>query len=409
MKWEETSRAMWYTGNNTWGSAFHAVIVENMDTSINLTSIFGTDFVGMILLLIILMTKGWSLPARRKESRIILVTIIASIFNCLADALVSLCDGRAGATMRYISIIGNTYLYLYNLLVGIAIIYLIVNHIDRAVIPLQIAFFTILGVVELTLLTLNLFYPLVFRLDENNVYHRCSYFFVFLLAGGLLILYGYTYYFVSKIKNPSLRYFPVWQFLTPILMAVVVQSMVYGVSLLPVGFALAFTGLVICLQNECIYIDKLTGVYNRYELEKFNKSASLFKQEEIGVLMLDLNGFKAINDNYSHEEGDCALVAFADILVNVIRSEGIVIRFAGDEFIVIIRRFRGRKLEEYKTRILSAVDDYNAVSGKPYKLSVALGGDIFPYNSQEADFVAKIDHLMYEDKEEYYKEHPKQR
>ncbi|MBO4687145.1 MAG: GGDEF domain-containing protein [Clostridiales bacterium] len=378
-----------------------------MDTSINLTSIFGTDFVGVILLLIVLLTKGWSLPARRKESRIILVMVIASIVNCLSDALVSLCDGRTGGLMRNICIIGNTYLYLYNLIVGIAIIYMIVSHIDKTVPALQIVFFAVLGVVELTLLTLNLFYPLVFRIDENNVYHRCSYFFVFLLAGALLIVYGYTYYFVSKIKNPSLRYFPVWQFLTPILLAIVVQSLIYGVSLLPVGFALAFTGLVICLQNECIYIDKLTGVYNRYELEKFNKSASPFKHEEIGVLMLDLNGFKAINDNYSHEEGDCALVAFADILVSVIQSEGIVIRFAGDEFIVILRRFRGKSIETYKERILRAVADYNDVSGKPYHLSVAVGGDIFPYNVQESDFVAKIDHLMYVDKEAYYKDHPK--
>jgi len=380
-----------------------------MDTSINVTSIFGTDFVGVVLLLIILLTKGWSLPARKKESRILLVMVIASVINCLGDALVSLCDGREGNLMRAICFVGNTYLYLYNLMVGIAIIYLIVNHIDKTVPPLQIAFFAVLGLVELSLLTLNIFYPVVFRIDDHNVYHRERYFFVFLLAGALLIVYGYTYYFVSKLKNPSLRYFPVWQFLTPILMAIIIQSYVYGVSLLPVGFALAFTGLVICLQNECIYIDKLTGVYNRYELEKVNKSVSFFKQEEIGALMLDLNGFKAINDNYSHEEGDAALVAFADILVDVVRSEGIVIRFAGDEFIIIIRRFKGRSIEEYKSRILEAVAEYNKTSGKPYPLAVAIGGDVFPSSAGESDFVAKIDHLMYKDKEEYYKTHPKER
>ena len=378
-----------------------------MDTSINLTSIFGTDFVGVILLLIILLTKGWSLPARRKESRIILITVLGSIFNCVADAMVSLIDGRSGNLMRYISIIGNTYLYIYYLLVGIAIIYLIVNHIDKTVPKLQIAFFVVLGVVETTLLLLNFFFPVVFYLDENNIYHRCSYYWVFLIAGALMILYGYIYYFLSKIKNPSLRYFPVWQFLTPILLAVVIQSMIYGVSLLPVGFALAFTGLVICLQNECIYIDKLTGVYNRYELDRFKKGSFVLKKEEIGVLMLDLNGFKAINDNYSHEEGDAALVAFADILIGVIQSEGIVVRFAGDEFIIIIRKFKDRKISDYKEKIHSAVTDYNAVSGKPYQLSVAVGGDVFPYDSKASDFVEKIDHLMYADKEEYYKEHPK--
>ena len=123
-----------------------------MDTSINLTSIFGTDFVGVVLLLIILLTKGWNLPARKKESRILLVMVIASIVNCLGDAMVSLFDGRGGSLMRAVCFVGNTYLYLYNLMVGIAIIYLIVNHIDKTVPPLQIAFFTILGLVELILL-----------------------------------------------------------------------------------------------------------------------------------------------------------------------------------------------------------------------------------------------------------------
>ena len=245
------------------------------------------------------------------------------------------------------------------------------------------------------------------------MYHRDNYYIVFLMGGLLLIIYGYTYYFVSKLKNPSLRYFPVWQFLTPIVLALLIQTLVYGVSLQPVGYAIAFAGLVICLQNECIFIDKLTGVYNRYELDNYRKTFMHLRREKVAALMLDLNGFKAINDNYSHAEGDQALIAFADILQKVTRSEGIVIRFAGDEFIVIIRRFKDENIEAYKKKILDAVDAYNETSDKPYKLSAAVGGAIFSesidLDDQDNDVVAKIDHLMYRDKEEYYKTHPKKR
>ncbi|MBO4494522.1 MAG: GGDEF domain-containing protein [Clostridiales bacterium] len=380
-----------------------------MDTTLNLTSVFGTDFAGVILLLVILLTKGWSLPARKKESRIILMMIVLSVFNCLCDALTALLDGRTGFGIRVILLTGNTYLYLYNLIVGISIIYLVVQHIDKTVPKLQVAFFAVLGAVEVTLLICNIFKPLVFSLDENNVYQRGPYYMVFLLAGFVLIFYGYTYYFVSKIQNPALRYFPVWQFLSPIVLAVVIQTALYGVSLLPVGFAIAFVSLVICLQNECIYIDKLTGVYNRYELDKFKKIFPKLKKEKIAAMMLDLNGFKAINDNFSHEEGDAALVAFADILVKVIRNDGLVMRFAGDEFIVIIRKCKDEDIGKYKERIKAAVDEYNETSGKPYPLSVSIGGDVFSYSPEESDFIAKIDQLMYTDKEKYYKEHPKQR
>ena len=374
---------------------------------INLTSIFGTDFAGVFLLLIILLTRGWSLPARRKESQIIFVLVIATIFYCAGDAFVSLCDGKTGRYLRELNILGNTYLYLYNLIVGVGIIYLVVNHIDQTVPKLQIVFFVLLGTIATVLLVLNFFYPLVFHIDSANVYHRDNFYAIFMIAGGMLIIYGYSYYFLSKLKNPSLRYFPVWQFLTPIVMAMLIQAFVYGVSLQPIGYAIAFAGLVICLQNECIYIDKLTGVYNRYELDNIKKTLLHLKKEKVAALMLDLNGFKAINDNFSHAEGDAALIAFADILTSVVKTEGIVIRFAGDEFIIIIRRFKEDSIDRYRDLILAAVDKYNETSGKPYKLSAAIGGDIFTHTGEEDDVIAQIDHLMYKNKKEYYKTHAK--
>ena len=374
---------------------------------INLTSVFGTDFVGVFLLLMILLTKGWSLPARLRESKILLVLIAATVFYCAGDAFLSFIDGRPGTVLRMINIIGNTYLYLYNLIAGIGIIFLVVIHIDKSIPKLQIAFFVVLSTVEVALLCVNFLYPVVFHIDAQNAYHRDSFYVIFLIGGAMMIIYGYTYYFVSKIKNPSLRYFPVWQFLTPIVLALLIQACIYGVSLQPVGYAIAFTGLVICLQNECIYIDKLTGVYNRYELDNFLKLLPRFRREKVAVIMIDLNGFKVINDTYSHAEGDAALIAFANILSHITRSEGTVIRFAGDEFIIIIRRFKDSNIEAYKKKILDAVEEYNASSGKPYKLSAALGGDIFSCSGEQDDIVAKIDHLMYKDKEAYYKTHPK--
>ena len=126
--------------------------------------------------------------------------------------------------------------------------------------------------------------------------------------------------------------------------------------------------------------------------------------------MLDLNGFKSINDDYSHEEGDKALIAFANILVDAIGSEGIVVRFAGDEFIVIMPKFKDIVLADYKRRILEKVDEYNKTSGKPYKLSTAVGGRIFdPHKDDMNDLVNRIDSLMYEDKDKYYEQNERKR
>jgi diguanylate cyclase (GGDEF)-like protein len=266
--------------------------------------------------------------------------------------------------------------------------------------------FWLLCIVEFSLLIVNLFKPIVFEIDDNNVYHRGEYYLIFIIIGFILVLYGYSYYILNKVRNPSLRYFPVIEFLTPILIGNLVQMKIYGISLLPISFVVAFASIVISLQNECIYIDKLTGVYNRYELDKIVKRRHFRRNVRIVAMMLDLNDFKSINDNYSHEEGDNALIAFASILVNVIRSEGLVIRFAGDEFIILIPKFTDVDIDSYKERIQEKISEYNETSGKPYKLSTAIGGRIFdPHTDDMSGLVNKIDTLMYVDKGVYYKEH----
>lgn len=377
-----------------------------METAINMQSVYVTDLVGIAILVIIMVTRGWSLPGRKIESRIMMVLLAVSMFNCVADIYVFQCDGMPGPGYRSILMVGNTYLYMYNLIVGIGIIYLILLHIDRKTRGLHMILFWVLSVIEMALLIVNLFVPIVFEVDENNLYHRGDYYILFVVLGFVLLFYGYSYYMIAKLRNPSLRYFPVLEFLAPILIGNIVQMQMYGISLLPISFAVAFSAITIALQNECIYIDKLTGVYNRYELDKVLKRRHYRRGEKLIAMMLDLNDFKSINDTYSHEEGDQALVTFAKALMEAIGSEGLVIRFAGDEFIILIPVFKPVTIDDYKERIHKKLDEYNGISGKPYKLSTAIGGRIFdPHSENTSGIVNEIDSMMYRDKRDYYHDH----
>ena len=377
-----------------------------MDTAINLQAVYVTDLVGITILVVILATRGWNLPARKDESHILLGLLLFSILNCIADIYVFGCDGLPGLKYYYILLIGNSYLYFYNLIVGIGIIYLIIKHIDRKAKGWHILLFWIIVTTEAVLLIINFFNPVVFRIDENNTYHRGPYYLLFVIIGFILIFYGYLYYLINKLRNPSLRYFPVIGFLTPILLGNAIQMQSYGISLLPISFTVAFSAISISLQNECIYIDKLTGVYNRYELDKVLKGHIFKRKIRIAALMLDLNDFKSINDEFSHEEGDNALVAFASILSETIAAEGIVIRFAGDEFIILIPKFKGNDISIYKEQINANLEKYNETSSKPYKLAAAIGGRIFDSRHDNMDdLVSQIDSLMYSDKKAYYTDH----
>ena len=100
---------------------------------INLHAILVADFIGIAILLVILVTRGWNLPGRKDESHIMLRMLIFSVFNCFVDQVVAYCDGRIGTGyVFYHSLLyaGNTYLYIYNVLVGVFLVHMIVKHID---------------------------------------------------------------------------------------------------------------------------------------------------------------------------------------------------------------------------------------------------------------------------------------
>ncbi|MCR4729828.1 MAG: GGDEF domain-containing protein [Saccharofermentans sp.] len=383
-----------------------------MTPIIDIYAVTVADFIGIAILLVILVSRGWSLPGRKEESHILLRMLIMSVANCIVDQLVAFYDGKLGAGSQFyrtVLLIGNTYLYLYNTLVGIFLVHMIVKHIDSKTSHRKFIVFWIVCFIQVVLLIVNLFTPIVFNIDMNNEYKRGELFMFFIVAGIVLNVYGFAYYIISKIRNPGLRYFPVIEFLMPILLGMIFQAFMYGISLLPACFAVSLAGIVIAFQNECIYVDKLTGIYNRFELDRELKRYQK-RRETIVAYMLDLNGFKKINDNYSHEEGDQALIAFAGILSEVFGSVGTVIRFAGDEFIAIVRKGKESDIALYKQKTMEAVERYNESSGKPYKLSAAVGGRVFDFSKEaNQDLVVVIDEMMYKDKDDYYKDHKRER
>ena len=107
---------------------------------IDVYSVFVADFISVAILLIILVTRGWSLPGRKDESRIMFRMIIASIVNCLVDGLASYLDGRIGAGKEFIHVVlllGNSYLFVYNVMFGTFLVHMIIKHIDKTVSRLQ--------------------------------------------------------------------------------------------------------------------------------------------------------------------------------------------------------------------------------------------------------------------------------
>jgi diguanylate cyclase (GGDEF)-like protein len=251
------------------------------------------------------------------------------------------------------------------------------------------------------MMTLNLFNPIIFEINEQNQYTRGPLFMIKNLLEVILMADGVIIYLVSRYKSGGVKFFPVLQFVTPIFVCVCLQMFYYGISTIWVGIAVGYTSLMLALQNENIFIDKLTGLYNRYYLDKI--SGELKRKRKITMMMLDMNDFKGINDNFGHSQGDDALVSLAEVLQKTVGSEGTVVRYAGDEFVIILNGGDEKTAKAFKQLIKKNLDEFNAHSKKKYKLSASIGVGVFDLEKNNVDrILKKIDKLMYEDKHAYY-------
>ncbi|MBR2661831.1 MAG: GGDEF domain-containing protein [Clostridia bacterium] len=118
--------------------------------------------------------------------------------------------------------------------------------------------------------------------------------------------------------------------------------------------------------------DALTGLYNRFGLARFGQQRFddlLASEGSVQVLFIDMDDMKSINDRFGHETGDAALKLSARILQRTCSADAFIMRYGGDEFI-IIDTGRIRHLDE---RIQEAANDYNRSSGMPFTLSFSIG------------------------------------
>ena len=114
------------------------------------------------------------------------------------------------------------------------------------------------------------------------------------------------------------------------------------------SYALSDANLL--LQNYS-YTDQLTGAWNRHALERpHNQAMDQNAGETLGFVMLDVDDFKAYNDQYSHNRGDEVLYEVARALIAVLDEDGKLYRFGGEEFLIILNDCNKEKLMHFALR-----------------------------------------------------------
>ncbi|MCF7890550.1 diguanylate cyclase [Candidatus Bipolaricaulota bacterium] len=156
------------------------------------------------------------------------------------------------------------------------------------------------------------------------------------------------------------------------------------------------------LRHKAIH-DQLTGLYNRHYLkEVLTKEVDRAQRygHTLSFLMIDINGFKEVNDAYSHSTGDRVLVRIGKLLQNNIREVDTVVRYGGDEFLILLPE-TGEGSEIVVQRLKMKMKDWNEKNDiLDFPLTLAVGTSNFdPQEELSVDEkIAEADRRMYEDK-----------
>jgi diguanylate cyclase (GGDEF)-like protein/PAS domain S-box-containing protein len=148
------------------------------------------------------------------------------------------------------------------------------------------------------------------------------------------------------------------------------------------------------------YHDPLTGLPNRKLFaEQLEESLSWAKTNDlmVGLLFIDLDGFKQVNDTLGHEMGDRLLVTIAGRLNNILRVSDTVARLGGDEFTIILRAIPKEDVAaRVAEKILIAIAEPIALENNLATVSASIGISIYPLNSQDTETLIKqADSAMY--------------
>lgn len=153
--------------------------------------------------------------------------------------------------------------------------------------------------------------------------------------------------------------------------------------------------------REKYEIDALTGIGNRRKLERVvrNKHERLSSLgERFGLVSVDMDDLKVINDTYGHPEGDKALTGLAHILEEECRGDGAAARMGGDEFAVCLDYSGEAQIKDYIARIRRRIDEDNASGAHKYTLSASIGYVLTQKDVPLMESIMLADDKMYEEK-----------
>lgn len=374
---------------------------------INLEEILFVNVTGVVILFALMLLRVENHEAKRLEDDLFSAMEYLTLIALVAETVSFLIDGVPGPVVHGLQYVVNGGLFLCSCGVGLVWVLFVdyeIYHSQKRV-KRRVFQFLPLVILVVGMVAADLFGAgLIFSVTDENVYVRGHW----VMVPYLVLFFYYGFSIVIAVRavghDGHVQFFPIHYFVTPALLGTIVQGLCYGLAAGWFSLSLALLFIRMQLLNRNAFVDDLSGLYNRkYYLYFIGRLRNSRKCKTVSGIMLDVNHFKSINDQFGHTMGDDAIRNVGQILAQITTEREIAFRLAGDEFIVIGQGASEEEIRQLMGSIEKKLEQFNASSGKPYRLSLAMGYARCDTAGLDSDaFLRQMDTKMYEAKAAYY-------
>lgn len=376
---------------------------------IDLKEILIANGIAMLMMWFLLICRRKNRENIRIKDKIYDGMAFINLMGAFFETITFLVDGKVFMGSYLINCISNSLCFIGTVSIG----FLWCIYVDLRVFrntkktSYKMKFLIIPWLVEIMTVLLNCIHSgILFKISQQNVYQRSN---GALLGYATLIFYfAYSVYVVynSRKQGIQLNYFPILFFVGPCLGGVLIQLFIYGITSSWISVALALTFVQMQAYAENSYVDELSGLYNRRYLNRLLAKKETMDKTSIYGIMMDINDFKSINDHFGHSVGDHAICVMGNLLCQSVPDNGVVIRYAGDEFIVLLLDVDHECALLAMDTIRENLLNFNKSGEEPFSLSAAMGYTKFEYTDNAETFLMHMDKKMYEEKRKYHQLNP---
>jgi len=320
-------------------------------------------------------------------------------------------NGRAGAMMRFLGYASNMVYMLAQLAAAVGA-YRQLHYMCRNSLPGRDTerWWILTPCILIAVFTLSTPWTgLVFSLSPDNLYQRgillpvfSLFTLAYVLAGSILALRQEKKEVLAERKQ---KYRILAMYCLPPIAGSLIQTMIYGMSLVMPCSVFSLLLIFINEQHLKISADPLTGLNNRGSLDRYLYQQIAQGGDGLALIMMDINSFKKINDQYGHAAGDHALEDLAAVMKSVFDgSDAFLARYGGDEFAAVVHT-ASLAPETAVQNLQKQIGEFYENNHRSFAVSLAAGYAL--YDPAAGDTVQKLieraDAMMYQDKRKYHR------